>query len=168
MRASNGSNCALSIASNGSQSSAMVWANVLSVTLLNCRDGAGRCSAGVHPSSPMSGTNRIVGQILAAIFMFGYARDPNQFLNLGITSNRDHKPAADLELRLQRLRDCWATSRDDDAVIGCMFRPAFRAVAVQHMHIAVAQVGERRCGLFRQLADAFDRVHVGGDLGEDS
>ena len=84
-----------------------------------------------------------VGQVLAAVFILGYPRDPNQFLNFGITSHRDHKPAAGLELLFQRLRDLRPASCDNDAIIGGVLRPALGSVAVEHVHVVVAQVGER-------------------------
>ena len=45
-----------------------------------------------------------------------------------------------------------------------MFRPAFGAVAMQDVDIVVAEFGERRGGLVGELAEAFDREHLGRDL----
>ena len=48
-----------------------------------------------------------------------------------------------------------------------MLRPALGSVAVQNMHVVIAEIGQRGGGLLGQLADALDRVDVAGDLGED-
>src|SRR6516164_7075329 len=78
-----------------------------------------------HPSFvPDEWDKSDIGQILAAVFVFRYPRDSNQFLDLGIIPYRNHEPAADLELLLQRFGNFWAAGCDYDPVVRCMVRPA--------------------------------------------
>ncbi len=74
---------------------------------------------------------------------------------------------SDLELRLQRFGHLGAAGRDDDRVVRRVLGPAARSVAMQHVHVAVAQVGKRRSGFFGELADALYRVDAARDTRED-
>ena len=105
-----------------------------------------------------------VGDILAEIFIFRNPDDPDQFLGALIGADRDHQPPADLQLLLERLRNLRSAGGDDDGIVGRMLRPALGAIAVQDVDIVVAEFGQRRRGLFRELAETFDRVDVGRDL----
>ncbi len=45
-----------------------------------------------------------------------------------------------------------------------MFRPSSGAVTMQDMNVVVAEFGQRRRGLVRELAETLDRVNIGRDL----
>ena len=139
-------------------------------SVVNARAGAARARSrvfGAHPSSPMSGTNR-TSAISSRLYSFSRnTRDADQFLHPRIAPNRNDQPAADLELLLQRFRNFRAAGGDDDAVIGRMFRPALGPIAVEDMHVVIAEIGQRRRGFFGELADALDGVNVAGNPGQD-
>ena len=105
-----------------------------------------------------------VGNVFAAVLGLRNSEDPDQFLTALIGTDRDHQPAANLQLPLERLRNFRSAGGDDNSVVGRVFRPPFGAVGMQNVDIVVAEIGQRRRGLFRELAETFDRVHIGGDL----
>jgi hypothetical protein len=55
---------------------------------------------GRPPLLPDQRNEADVCDILAAVLIFCNARDPDQFLDALIRADRDHQPAADLQLRL--------------------------------------------------------------------
>ncbi len=105
-----------------------------------------------------------VRNIFAEIFVFRNSDDPHQLLGALIGADRDHQPPADLQLRLQRLRNQRRAGGHDDGIVGSMLRPAPGAIAVQDVNIVVAELSEQRRGLVRKLAETFDRIHIGRDL----
>ena len=164
MRSSSGDRSALSIESNGSAAFAMA---LLQRLLARLDDAARLLAPALGPAFLAEQRNEAhVGEVFAPVVVFGDAGDAHQFLRARIAADRDHQAAADLELRAQRFRNLRPAGRHHDGVIGRMIGPAARAVAVQHVHIVVALLGERRGRFFRQLPDALDRVDLGRDFGE--
>ena len=108
-----------------------------------------------------------VGQVFAPEFMLGNTRDADQFLNLWIASNRNDQSAADLELLLQGFGNFGAAGGDDDAVIGRMIRPALCPIAVQDMHVVVAEISQQGSRLLGELTDPLDGVNVASHLRQD-
>ncbi len=86
------------------------------------------------------------------------ADDPDQFLGALIRTDRDHQPAANLQLLLKGHRDLRPAGRHDNGIVGRMFQPAAGAVAMQDTNIVVAETGQCRGSLVRELAETFDRV----------
>ena len=107
-----------------------------------------------------------IGQVLAPELVFRNPRDTDQLLDSGIASDRDHQSAANLELIFERVGHPWTTGSDDDAVVGGMIRPTLGAIAMQNVHVVVAEIGQQRSRLFGELPDPLDGVNVAGHLGQ--
>src|SRR6266849_7003312 len=78
---------------------------------------------GRPPLLPDQWNEADVRDILAAVLIFRNARDPDQFLDALIRADRDHQPAADLQLRLEGLRNLRPAGRHDDDIIGGGLQP---------------------------------------------
>ena len=105
-----------------------------------------------------------VRELLRGVFVLGHASHPDQFLEAPIGAHGNHQATADLELRLQRLRDLRPAGCDDDRIVGSVIRPAERPVGVQYAYVTAAGFCQQRGRFFGQLTDAFDRVDVLRDL----
>ena len=84
----------------------------------------------------------------------------HQFLRAGGGANWNYQTSADLELHLQRFWNFWAACCNYNRVVGRMFGPAARAIAVQDVHVVIPLLGKRGGGLFSQLSDPLNRVNV--------
>ena len=119
-----------------------------------------------QPSSPTSGTNRTsarssrlkscsetrvirTSSCTVRSLPTGMTRRPPIF-NCSLSASGTFGPPAATTMR----------------VIGHVLRPALGAVAMQHMHVAVAEIGEPRGRLFRELADALDGIDLAGNARE--
>ena len=83
-----------------------------------------------------------IGDIFAAILVGRNPGDPDQFLAALIRTHRDHQPAADLQLLLERFRNLRPAGGHDDGIIGSMLRPPPCAVAMQDVNIVIAEFGQ--------------------------
>ena len=163
MRASRGARSTLSIESNGSAALAIARSSGGSRSLTTRRRLVRR-RLPAFLAEQRHKTN--VGEVLTLVIAFGNAGDAHQFLRARVAADRNYQPSADLELAAQRLGNLRAAGRNHDGIVGRVFGPAAGAVAVQHVHIGVALLGERGRRFFGECADAFDRVDLVGDLGE--
>ena len=122
--------------------------------------------AGRPPLLPDQWDEANVGDILAEIFVGRNPDDPDQFLATLVRADRNHQPAADLQLLLERLRNLRPAGGHDNGIVRSMLGPPSGAVAMQDMDIVVAEFGQFCRGLVRELAETLDRVHIGGDFRE--
>ena len=107
-----------------------------------------------------------IGQVLAIVSILTNTGDADQLLHPRIAPNWNDQPTADFELLFQRFGNFRATGGDNDAVIGCMFRPSLGPIFVANMDVVIAEVGECRGGFFGELADPFDGVNIAGNPGQ--
>jgi hypothetical protein len=77
-------------------------------------------------------------QLLRLKFHLTMPDHPHQMLLVG-SANRYDQTTTYRELRLQRLRDRRAFSRDHNPVVGSVCRPTQRAIARQHLHIVESE-----------------------------
>lgn len=103
-------------------------------------------------------------KILRRVFVLGNASDAHKFLQTPIGPNRNNQSTTDLELSFQRLRHVWTTRSNDDGIVWSMLGPPECSIAMQHMDIAEAELGEPRGGFLCERTDALDRIHVRGYL----
>ena len=119
----------------------------------------------IFPKPPFvanQGHETDIGDVFAEIFPGRDAGDPYQLLRALIGADRDHQPAADLELLLEQLGHLRPAGGDDDGIVRRMFRPALGAVAMQDVDVVVTEVGQGFRRLFGKLAEALDRVNLRG------
>ena len=102
------------------------------------------------------------------VFAFRKSRHSHQLLQPGIASDWNDQPPAYFELFLERLGNFGPPCGDDDAVVGRMFWPALGAIAVQNVHILIAEVGQCRGCLLGELTDPFYGVDLAGNFRENS
>ena len=67
-------------------------------------------------------------------------RYPHEFLDARIIADRNDKPSAKLQLILQRLGNLGPAGRHDDRIVRRVLGPTARAVRMEHMHIAIAEI----------------------------
>lgn len=105
-----------------------------------------------------------IGNVFVAILVLRNADDAYQFLAMLIGADRNHQPAADLQLLLERLWNLRTAGGHHDGVVGRMLGPAFGPVTMQNVDVIVTEF--RKCDrrLFRERTEAFDRVHIGRNL----
>ena len=108
-----------------------------------------------------------IRDILGLVLILRYTDHAQQFLDAPIGPYRNNQPASDFELRLQRFWYFGAARRDHDGIIRCVIGPAARSVGMQHMHIAITEVGQRRSSLLGELANALNCVNIAGNPRED-
>jgi len=92
------------------------------------------------------------------------ARQLHQFLRLIGMADRDHQPAADLELCLQRWRDLRSSSGDKDGVEFAAAGPALRSVTVFQFDVAVAEPAEAFACLGHERGVPLDGADLPRDL----
>src|SRR5467141_1366519 len=95
----------------------------------------------------------------------GAPGDELQILDVA-AADRDHHPAARLQLLDQRLQHARRGSRDHDAVERRLLRPAAVAVADLDLDVPIPELGKARGGGFAEAVDQFDAVDLLHDLGE--
>ena len=121
---------------------------------------------GCPPLFADQGNEADIGDILAAILIGRNPGDTDQFLAALIRTDRNHQPAADLQLFLERFRNHRSAGGHDDGIIGGMVRPSTCAVAVEDMNIVVTEFGQGLGGLFGERPEPLDRVDISRDLRE--
>ena len=127
IRSSSGLRSAFSIEGNGSAASARFRTSVSSDGTDRPQRAARSARAPRLSRQPSfianQGHETDIGDVFAAIFSVRNADDPDQFLRALIGADRDHQPAADLELLLEQLRNLRSAGGDDDGIVRSMFRP---------------------------------------------
>ena len=63
-------------------------------------------------------------------------------------TDRDDHPTAFFQLLDEQLRNVFGRTRHNDLVKGSVFRPAFETIAIQTMHVRVAQILHPLLSLF--------------------
>src|SRR6476659_218457 len=90
--------------------------------------------------------------------------DANQSLTLTRVAHRHDQTPARFELREQRLWNCWTTSSHEERIVRSVCRPSECAVKTLHSRVVDSERANSRLRFACEIADAFDRVNLRGDL----
>src|SRR5690242_7960575 len=101
------------------------------------------------------------------IFYFRSAigfEDTNQTLTLTRVAHWHDKTTAEFELRNQWIRNCWTTGRDENGIVRSVRSPTKCAVKTFHRSVVDSELSNSRLSFAREVANAFNRVNLRGDL----
>ncbi len=104
-----------------------------------------------------------IGDVFGLVFCLRKPRDTDKFLDALVLANRDYQPAANSKLLLQGLGHHRPARCHDNCIIGRIFRPALRTIAMANKDIVIVQIGKEGGGLFGELGNAFNRIDMSGD-----
>ena len=153
---------AFSIDGNGVFAAATIFAGSSSNLRRISRGSIPPCS-GNQPSLPIRGTNRTSAMPSVLYFASQSPRDTDKFLVALVLANGDYQPAANSKLPLLGIGHHWPGRRNNNRVIGRIFRPALRTIAMANKDIVIMQIGKEAGGLFGELGNAFNRIDLSGD-----
>src|ERR1043166_6508194 len=90
--------------------------------------------------------------------------DANQSLTLARVSNGHHETPAHLELRNQRVRNCWTTRSNEYRIVRRVCRPTECAVKTFNGGVVDSELSNSCLRFACKIADAFDRINLCSDL----